>query len=88
MKKLLKSRKFLILVLDAVFGLAALFAAFFLVEGTELKVLILAVFGILQPVFVGVINGITQEDAAAYAANIHPNQKGSVHFVHPQPEEE
>ena len=74
MKKLLKSRKFLILSLDAVFGLAALFAAFFLAEGTELKVLILAVFGIQQPVFVGVINGITQEDASQIAAGTHPSK--------------
>ncbi len=81
MSKLLKSRKFLLLVLDAVFGIAALFAAFYLAEGTELKVLILAVFGILQPVFVGVINGITQEDAAAYAAGTHPAQVGFVRSV-------
>ena len=74
MKKLLKSRKFLILSLDAVFGLAALAVAFFVAEDIETQVFVLAVFGILQPVFVGVINGITREDAAAIQAGSHPSQ--------------
>ena len=74
MKRLLKSRKFLILSLDAVFGLAALAIVFFVAEDIETQAFVLAVFGILQPVFVGVINGITQEDAAQIAAGSHPSQ--------------
>ena len=74
MSTLFQSRKFLLLTIDAVFGLAALAVGFFLAENVETQVFIVAVFGILQPVFVGAINGITQEDAAAFANGAHPNQ--------------
>ena len=73
MSSLFSSRKFLILLLDAVFGLAALFVAFFLVEAVETQILIVSAFAIIQPVFVGVINGITKEDEAAYLSGSHPN---------------
>ena len=76
MSSLFQSRKFLLLIIDAVFGLAALAVGFFLAEDIETQIFIVAVFGILQPVFVGAINGITQEDAAAYAVGVHPNQTG------------
>ena len=72
---LLKSRKFLVLLLDAVFGLAALFVVFFIAENIETQALILSAFAIIQPVFLGVINGITTEDSAAFAAGSHPNQQ-------------
>ena len=85
MSKLFKSRKFLILLVDAAFGIAALLVGFFVVSSLEAQVLILAVFGILQPVFIGAINGIATEDAAAFAAGIHPNQEGSVHFIQRKP---
>lgn len=74
MSTLFQSRKFLLLLLDAIFALAALSVGFFLAENVETQVFIVAVFGILQPVFVGAINGIAQEDAAAFAAGSHPNQ--------------
>ncbi len=77
MSKLFNSRKFLVLVLDAVFGLAALAIVFFVAEDIETQAFVLAVFGILQPVFVGVIKGITQEDAAQIAAGSHPSQINS-----------
>ena len=73
MSKLIKSRKFLVLSIDAVFGLAALCVAFF-VPDAELKVFVVAVFAIIQPVFYGVIDGIATEDAAALEAGTHPNQ--------------
>ena len=75
MFKLFKSRKFLILLIDAAFGIAALCVGFFLAENLEAKVLILAVFGILQPVFVGAINAIAREDVAAFESGSHPNQE-------------
>ena len=75
MSTLFQSRKFLLLTIDAVFGLAALAVGFFLAENVETQVFIVAVFGILQPVFVGAINGITTEDTAAFANGAHPNQQ-------------
>ena len=73
MSKLFSSRKFHIVIVDAVFGIAALAVGFFIAENIETQVFILAVFGILQPVFVGAINGIATEDAAALKAGVHPN---------------
>ena len=73
MSNLFQSRKFLILLVDAVFGIAALLVAFFVAVDLEAQVLILAVFGILQPVFIGAINAIANEDIAAYASGSHPN---------------
>ena len=75
MSSLFQSRKFLILLVDAVFALAALGVGFFIAENIETQVFVLAVFGILQPVFVGAINGIATEDAAALAVGAHPNQQ-------------
>ena len=76
MSSLLSSRKFLLLVIDAVFGIAALGVGFFLVDNVELQIFIAAIFAILQPVFVGAIQAIATEDAAALAVGIHPNQVG------------
>ena len=74
MSALFQSRKFLIILVDAVFALAALGVGFFIAESIETQVFVLAVFGVLQPVFVGAINGIATEDAAALMAGTHPNQ--------------
>ena len=76
MSALFQSRKFLIVLIDAIFGIGALAVGFFIAENIETQVFILAVFGVLQPVFVGAINGIATEDKAAYAVGIHPNQTG------------
>ena len=84
MSALLQSRKFLLLVIDAVFGLATLAVGFFLAEDVQTQIFVGAIFVTLQPVFVGAINGITQEDAAAYSAGIHPNQEGNLSFMYPQ----
>ncbi len=78
MSRLFQSRKFLILLLDAVFGLAALLVAFLLAESNELRVLIFGVFAILQPVFYGVIDGIAKEDVAALSVGVHPTQTGRI----------
>jgi ABC-type sugar transport system substrate-binding protein len=83
MSKLFQSRKFLLLVIDAVFAIAALAIGFFLVDDVALQAFIAAIFLTLQPVFVGAVNAIAVEDAAAYAAGIHPNQEGSVGFQFP-----
>jgi ABC-type sugar transport system substrate-binding protein len=74
MSKLFQSRKFLLLVIDAVFAIAALFVGFFLADSTELQIFIAAVFATLQPVFVGAVMAIAKEDAAALEAGVHPNQ--------------
>ena len=84
MSALFSSRKFLIVLFDAIFGLASLAVAFFLVDTVELQIFVAAIFATLQPVFVAAINGITQEDTAALAAGIHPNQEGQVQFMYPQ----
>ena len=75
MSSLFQSRKFLLLVIDAFFGVAALAVAFFLADTIELQVFIGAIFVTLQPVFVGAINAIAAEDTAAYSVGIHPNQQ-------------
>lgn len=76
MNALFQSRKFLILLLDAIFALASLFVAFFLVEAVETQALIFGVFAVVQPVFYGVIDAIAKEDIAALNAGVHPNQTG------------
>jgi hypothetical protein len=75
MSKLFNSRKFLILLLDSAFALAAVLVAFF-VSDPEVTVLVGSIFGILQPLFVGVVVMIGVEDSAAYAAGAHPSQLG------------
>ena len=84
MSSLFSSRKFLIVLFDAIFGLASLAVAFFLVDTVELQIFVGAIFATLQPVFVAAINGITAEDTAAYANGIHPNQEGMLQYMYPQ----
>ena len=75
MSVLFQSRKFLLVVIDAVFGIAAVAVAFFLVDTLELQIFVGAIFATLQPVFVGAINAIATEDSAALAVGAHPNQQ-------------
>ena len=74
MSKLFQSRKFLVLLVDSVFALAALFVAFY-VQNQEMTVLIASAFAIVQPVFIAVIAGIAYEDAAQIQAGNHPSQQ-------------
>lgn len=64
---LLRSRKFLLAVLDAVFASLAIVATWFLSPEKVDQMLILV--GIWQPVFVAVILGIAHEDAAEKRAS-------------------
>ena len=71
-KRLFESRKFLILLLDTTVSLVVLVGGWFLApESIEM---VAAVVAIIQPVFVMIIFAIAKEDAAAYAAGVHPNQ--------------
>jgi hypothetical protein len=67
---LLKSRKFWIVVSDAIFSIAATLITFFLSQDTEVRVMVLGLLTILQPVVIALINAIATEDAAAMAAGL------------------
>ena len=69
---LLQSRKFWLVVIDAVGGLLALFAAEFWPDNANF---IIGVWGGVQPVFVVAIGGIAAEDAAAKKAGVHPAKR-------------
>ncbi len=66
MQNLLKSRKFLVLILDTVVSVAGHFLI-----GEDAHFLIAAI----QPIFLAIIVGITVEDAAALKAGVHPRCK-------------
>lgn len=70
---LLRSRKFQLVLVDAAFGLGALFVGYFLADSIELQVLIIAAFAVVQPVFISAIKAVADEDVAAYASGSHPN---------------
>ena len=70
---LLKSRKFLLVCSDAVFGLGALSVGFF-VGDPEWQKFLAGLFALLQPVVVAAVVGIAVEDAAALKAGTHPSQ--------------
>jgi len=72
MKSLLKSRKFLLLVLDTVIGLVTYFVGKYAGASSED---VLTAIGLLQPVFVALIIGIAVEDSAALKAGTHPTQR-------------
>lgn len=74
MSKLFQSRKFLLVLLDAIFGLAVLFVGFFVAD-VEWQKFTFAIFATLQPVFVAIILGIAVEDAAALKKGTHISQK-------------
>jgi len=63
---LLRSRKFWLLIIDTVVSLVVLVAGWLLSPENIDKVV--AVVGIIQPVFVAVVVGIFTEDAAAKRA--------------------
>jgi drug/metabolite transporter (DMT)-like permease len=63
---LLRSRKFLLLCLDAIVSLVLATTTWYLTEQNALAVA--AIITIIQPVFIAVIHGITTEDAAEKAA--------------------
>ena len=67
-KGLLRSRKFLLLMLDTVVSLTAVVGGWFLAPQELDK--ILTVVGILQPVFIALIASIAAEDAAAMKAGL------------------
>lgn len=59
--KLLRSRKFLLLILDTVVSLVVLFVGLFFQASVEVVAIVI---GLLQPVFVMIIGAIAYEDAA------------------------
>ena len=63
-----KSRKFWITISDAAFSIATMLVTFWLSNETEIRVLVLGILTILQPVVISLINGIATEDAALIAA--------------------
>ena len=73
MKRLFSSRKFLLILVDAVFVLAGGAAAFF-VQDADWQKFIAFLLGAIQPVFLGAIVMIGVEDSAALKAGVHPNQ--------------
>jgi hypothetical protein len=75
MKALLQSRKFLLIMVDAVFVLAGGSAAFF-VSDPDWQRFIAFVLAALQPVFVAAIVGIVAEDRKALEVGVHPRQRG------------
>ncbi len=74
MSKLLKSRKFLLLLLDTVIAATAFAVSQF--ASPEVADKIMVVVALLQPVFVAIILAIAVEDSAALKAGSHPNQRG------------
>lgn len=70
--KLLRSRKFWLLILDTLVSGSTYFITKYLGGSGEDA---LYVIGLLQPVFVAVIGAVAYEDAAAYRAGSHPNQQ-------------
>ena len=59
--KLLKSRKFLLLILDTVVSLVVLFVGLYFQASVEVVAIVI---GLLQPVFVMIIGAIAYEDVA------------------------
>lgn len=72
MKPFYKSRKFVLLAMDAAAALITLWVKQFVPPATA--VFILQTLAILQPVILAVIIGIAVEDQAALKAGTHPSQ--------------
>jgi hypothetical protein len=70
---MLRSRKFLTLLVDMVVSLATYFVTKYAVPAAADDVLF--VIGAIQPAVLFVIGAIAYEDAAAYKAGAHPNQQ-------------
>jgi len=60
-----KSRKFWIVVSDAIISIATMAITLYLAEDVETRGFVLGVIAALQPVIMALINGIATEDAAA-----------------------
>lgn len=74
MSSLLKSRKFLLVLIDGLVALSGLSVGYF-VGDPDLSAFLLAVIASLQPVFVAAVVGIAVEDSAALKAGTHPSQE-------------
>ena len=70
---MLRSRKVQIALVDAFGGICTLAVQTFWPE-SQVGLFFLGVWGLMQPVVYAIIKGIATEDAAAYAAGVHPNQ--------------
>ncbi len=72
-RSLLRSRKFLILLLDTAISIALYFGSKYLAEGAfaDVKFLI----GALQVPALAVIYAITREDTVALSAGVHPRSR-------------
>jgi len=73
MKGLFKSRKFQLLILDTVISLVTFVGGYYLAP--EHMEFVAGLIAIIQPVFVIVIKGITDEDVAKLAAGTHISQQ-------------
>lgn len=69
MNKLFHSRKFWIVVSDAVTSIITMVVTVIFAHDLETRALILGILTALQPVVIALINGIATEDAALTAAN-------------------
>lgn len=70
---LVRSRKFWLLVIDTIGSGVALVGGWYFAPQELGKVV--AFIGLLQPLFIFVVNAITQEDVAKLNAGVHPNQQ-------------
>lgn len=75
-KPIYLSRKFGIVLFDAIAGLLAIWVTY-LVSDQDLAQHILATYGLVQPVVFALVYGIAKEDSAAIAAGTHPAQGDS-----------
>ena len=80
-KSLLKSRKFLLLLLDTIVSIVVFVATHYLAPAAQEPVLF--ILGALQPVFVAIIVAISIEDAALKRAGLAYDSKvgGVVGYV-------
>ena len=69
-----KSRKFIVMAIDAVAALLALYMVRLLPP--EEAALVIQTWAIIQPVMLAVILGIAYEDGKALQAGTHPSQSG------------
>ncbi len=73
MKGLINSRKFQLLVLDTVISLVTFVGGYYFTP--EHLEFVAGLIALIQPVFVMVIKGITDEDVAKLAAGTHVSQQ-------------
>lgn len=71
---ILKSRKFWLVVVDAVVSIVTMAVTLYLANDVETRAFVLGTIAALQPVVIALINGIATEDAAQKAnPNYVPN---------------